>query len=369
MKCKDLPDRYARQIALPEIGEAGQARLAAARVLVVGGGGLGAPALLYLAAAGVGTLGIADDDTVETGNLQRQVLYTEDDLGHPKTEAAAERLAALNPCVSLETHRLRVDADNAVELMRRYDVVVDATDRLEGKFLLNDAAARARRPLVYASALGFEAQVAVFDAARGPCLRCLFPEPPEVPALTCSEAGILGAVTGMAGSLQALEAIKWILSGGAAGGALEPLTGRVWVMDARSFQTRVVRLPRDPDCPVCTRPPGEIRLASDPAGVGELEPEALPAHSGALLIDVREPSEWDAGHLPGAMHLPLSRLLEAVPQLPRRERYIAYCAHGIRSQAAARLLADAGYAPAFSLRGGVAAMPADRLVQEEPDTR
>lgn len=351
--------RYARQIALPEIGPEGQERLARARVLVVGAGGLGTPALLYLTAAGVGTIGIADDDRVEASNLQRQVLYTSADAGRPKTEAAAARLAALNPEIALRTHAVRVAPDNAVALFRDYDLVVDASDRLETKFLINDAAAAAGRALVYAAALGFEAQVAVFDAARGPCLRCLFPEPPAVSAPTCAEAGILGAVTGLAGSVQALEAIKWVLANGAPDGRLRTLLGRLWIVDGRTFETRTVRLPRDPDCPACGPRAQPIALGAN-APV-EIAPAELTAYRDALLIDVREEEEWRSGHLPGALHLPLSRLLETVPELPRRTTYIAYCAHGIRSQAAVRLLRDAGYTPALSLRGGLAAVPAVEL--------
>jgi len=360
MKCKDLPDRYARQVALPEIGANGQKRLAEGRVLVIGAGGLGAPALLYLAAAGVGMVGIVDDDRVDTGNLQRQVLYESDDVGRPKTEAAAERLGALNPDVRVRHHATRVDAGNALELMSGYDVVIDATDRLEGKFLINDAAAKAGKPLVYASALGFEAQVAVFDAKRGPCLRCLFPEPPDVPALTCAEAGILGAVTGMAGSAQALEAIKLVLAADDSQSPFQPLLGRLWLLDARSFRTRTVSLPRDPECAVCRQPSEAIPLIS--AAPREIAAAELGEHPEALLIDVREDEEWASGHLPGAVHLPLSRLMETVPDLPRRETYIAYCAHGIRSQAAAQLLAEAGYRPVFSLRGGIAGIT-DRALE------
>src|SRR5690625_4089836 len=211
METETSRERYARQIILPEIGERGQQCLAQASVLVVGAGALGTPALYYLAAAGVGTLGIADDDTLELSNLHRQILYATGDIGRFKAEAAAERLQAFNPEIHVAAHCLRVTADNAVALFEDYDLVIDATDRLETKFLLNDATAKARRPLVHAAILGFEAQVAVFDASTGPCLRCLFPAPPETPALTCSEAGVLGAVTGMAGRLQAPEAIKWLL--------------------------------------------------------------------------------------------------------------------------------------------------------------
>lgn len=360
--------RYRRQTALPEIGTEGQARLAGARVLVVGAGGLGSPALLYLAAAGVGTLGVADDDRIEVSNLQRQILYSSDDAGRGKAATACERLAALNPETTLVAHPVRVAAGNALTLIEGYDLVVDASDRMDTKFLVNDACAKAVKPLVYAAALGFEAQVAVFDARHGPCLRCLFPQPPDVAPPTCAEAGILGAVTGIAGSVQALEAVKWIIGAAEDRNRLESLAGRLWTLDARDFRSRVTRLPRDPQCDVCRHPPESIRLPEEPAAAAALEPAALGEHPEALLIDVRERDEWDAGHLHGAIHLPLSRLLETVPLLPERERYVTYCAHGIRSETAAALLARAGYANVQSLRGGLAALetecrPAPPLVR------
>jgi adenylyltransferase/sulfurtransferase len=404
MNADTSSERYARQTLLPEIGEAGQARLGRARVLVVGAGALGTPALYYLAAAGVGTIGIADDDTLELSNLHRQILFRTEDIGRFKAEAAAERLSEFNPEIRTEVQKIRVTADNAVSLFGDYDILIDATDRLETKFLLNDAAAKARRPLVHAAILGFAAQVAVFDARTGPCLRCLFPTPPETPPLTCSEAGVLGAVPGMAGSLQALEAIKWILEdiplnppssgrgrrqftpfGTKGGGAkrqedarashnnqdiplcppsqakgeedsdLETLLGRLWLMDGRTLQTRVVKLPRDPACPVCRQAPEAIQLAPEPEAVRHLTPEQLPGYPEALRVDVREDEEWAEGHLEGAVHYPLSRLMEHVPELPRRKDYIVYCAHGIRSETAARLLVEAGYKNVFSLKGGMTA--------------
>lgn len=365
-------ERYARQVILPEVGETGQQRLAAARVLVVGAGALGTPALYYLAAAGVGTLGIADDDTLELSNLHRQLLYRTADIGRPKVEAATERLADFNPEVRVETHPLRVTADNAVALFRDYGIVIDATDRLAVKFLINDACAKAERPLVHAAILAFQARVAVFDARRGPCLRCLFPEAPRTPALTCSEAGVMGAVPGMAGSLQALEAIKWILgargepaelpaatTGNAQQNPLRSLLGRLWIMDGRTLATRVVALPRDPACKVCRRAPAEIELARAAPPVQHIEPDELRRHGEALLVDVREAGEWDAGHLEGAIHRPLSRLADTPPELPERGEYITYCARGIRSESAARLLADAGYRNVFSLSGGIEAVRAE----------
>lgn len=354
----DFP-RYARQVILPEIGRAGQARLARSRVLVIGAGALGTAALYYLAAAGVGTLGIADDDTLELSNLHRQILYTNGDVGRRKAEAAAERLRAFNPDIHAVPHPVRVTAENAVELMGDYELVVDATDRLEAKFLVNDACARAGRPLVHAAVLGFEARVAVFDAATGPCLRCLFPSPPDVPALTCAEAGVLGAITGITGSLQALEAIKWLLtdSDGKAGSGLETLLGRLWLLDGRTLHTRVIDLPRDPQCRICGQAPEDLEPQAEPQRVAEITHEQIAEYPGALLVDVREDHEWQSGHLPGAVHHPLSGLLEGLPQLPDSEHYVFYCAHGQRSLFAARLFQDAGYRNVFSLAGGLAACP------------
>ncbi len=356
MNEKFTAERYTRQTILPEIGTVGQARLARARVLVIGAGALGTPALYYLAAAGVGTLGIADDDTLELSNLHRQILYRTADIGRPKVEAAAERLTDFNPDIRIETHPLHVDADNAVALIGDYDLVLDATDRLETKFLINDACAKAGRPLVHAAVLGFEARVAVFQATTGPCLRCLFPTPPTTPALTCSEAGVLGAVTGMAGSLQALEAIKWLLAAGDKSSPLSSLLGRLWLLDGRTLETRIVTLPRDPDCSVCSREASAILLHPMPQSVPQLEASQLAAHPDALLIDVREDEEWASGHLPDALHYPLSRLVEDHPKLPACERYIVYCAQGLRSETAARLFMEAGYRNVYSLKGGLAAI-------------
>ncbi len=352
--------RYARQMILPEIGKTGQKRLARSRVLVIGAGALGTAALYYLSAAGIGTLGIADDDTLELSNLHRQILYTNDDVGRGKAEAAAERLHAFNPEVDAVPHPVRVAAENAVGLMSDYELVVDATDRLDTKFLVNDACARAGRPLVHAAVLGFEARVAVFDAGTGPCLRCLFPSPPDVPALTCSEAGVLGAVTGITGSLQALEAIKWLLmdSDGKAGNGLDTLRGRLWLLDGRTMHTRVIDLPRDPQCRICGQAPEDITLPAEPRPVAEITHEQLADHPGALLVDVREEHEWASGHLPGAVHYPLSGLLEGLPELPDSKHYVFYCAHGQRSLFAAKLFQDAGYSDVYSLAGGLAACPA-----------
>jgi len=250
-------DRYSRHILLKEVGGTGQAKLRAARVLIVGAGGLGSPLALYLAAAGVGTLGLIDDDHVELSNLQRQIAHTTARLGRPKVDSAAEAAQAINPAVTVETHALRLDASNVDGLVAAYDIVCDGTDNFATRFLLNDACVRARRTLVSAAVLRFEGQLSVFKPhAGGPCYRCLHPAPPpEGMVPTCSEAGVLGAVVGVMGSLQAAEVLKEIMGIG------ESLAGRLLIWDALATRFRTVRLPRDPDCPAC----GEAAVLPDPS--------------------------------------------------------------------------------------------------------
>lgn len=357
-------ERYARQLLLPEVGAAGQQRLAAARVLCIGAGGLGAPVSLYLAAAGIGTLAIVDDDRVDTSNLQRQVLFSSADVGQPKTAAAARRLRDLNPLVRVEEHPCRLDADNAMDLIRSYDVVVDGSDNFATRYLANDAAVLCGRPLVHASVYRFEGQVSVFDAARGPCYRCLFPEPPPPELVpSCAEGGVLGMLPGLFGSLQALEVVKLLL------GRDDALRGRLLTFDGLAARWQELPVAKDPDCPVCgvhaviERPgatasaafgagPAEPALATlDAAELVERLTHGLPVH----LIDVRESAELAIAALPGARHIPLAQLSLHLDSLDRDCEWIVFCQRGPRSERAARQLLDYGLPRVRVLRGGIEA--------------
>jgi len=367
--------RFSRQLLLPEIGVDGQARLAAARVLVVGAGGLGSPALLYLAAAGVGTLGIVDDDTVDLTNLHRQILHGGPDVGRPKTESAAEALARLAPGVRIEAHPGRLTADTAAELVAAYDVVVDGTDNFPTRYAVNDACVRAGVPLVWASVLRFDAQVAVWWAGHGPCLRCVFPEPPEAGLVpSCAEAGVLGAVCGAVGSVQAAEALKLVLGVG------ETLVGRMLVHDALRQSWDTLPLRADPRCRVCGIPD-----AAGPGGTGGVpgagpvagpvvavlaEPVATVTARGLaaelrgphppLLIDVRPAPERSIVEIPGAVVVELDEFRSgaalSVDRIGRPDTpLVLYCKSGARSAEAVRLATAAGWRYAASLDGGVLA--------------
>ncbi len=370
--------RYSRHILLPGVGVEGQRRLAAARVLVVGAGGLGSPAALYLAAAGVGTIGLADFDKVELHNLQRQILHDTASVGRPKTVSAAARLGALNPHSRVVTHGEGVTAANALGLFSAYDLVVDGTDNFPTRYLNNDAAVLARRPLVYGSIFQFEGQVSVLAPDRGaPCYRCLFPEPPAPGSVpNCGEAGVLGALCGTIGSLQALEALKLLLGIG------EPLLGRLVVFDALGHRSRTVGLRRDPACPVCGTAPRITRLvpedyafgcghaapASDPLSPfdGDTLPEvdvgtarAELAGGGALLLDVREPHEHALCRIAGSRLLPMRSVPDALATLPRDRRLFVLCHHGSRSARVTGFLRANGFARATNVRGGIDAWAAE----------
>ena len=308
--------RYSRHTLLPEVGEAGQRRLREAAVLLVGAGGLGSPAALYLAAAGVGRLGIIDDDRVDLSNLQRQVLHDTHAVGAPKVASARARLEALNPHVRVETIPARLTRENALELVARHDVVLDGADNLATRYLINDACVLTGRPWVHGSVLRFEGQVAVFATPDGPCYRCLFPEPPPPETVPgCGEAGVLGVLPGIIGTLQATETLKLLLGIG------EPLAGRLLLLEALGMQVRTIRVPRDPACPACgTRTITALgdydALCAGPAagagaGVEELEPRALDAllrgPTPPRLVDVRERWEWELARIEGATLMPLSR--------------------------------------------------------------
>ncbi len=353
--------RYARHLTLPEVGVAGQQRLRAARVLLVGAGGLGSPAALYLAAAGVGTLGIVDDDRVDLTNLQRQVLHGTHALGQSKVVSAENRIRDLNPGVSVERFERRLASHNALEIVRKFDLVVDGSDNFPTRYLVNDAAVLSGRPCVYGSIFRFDGQVSVFGAPGGPCYRCLYAEPPSPDLVpTCSEAGVLGVLPGIIGTLQALEAIKWIL------GAGEPLVGRLLLFEALRLRFRELTVRRDPSCAVCGDHPSVTELIDYQAFCGshpvipaetEITAQAL---AGALaapnppqLLDVREPWEWEVTRIAGSRLIPLSALGDRLRELDPERRIVTICHHGIRSLTARELLLAAGFADVRSLAGGI----------------
>lgn len=360
--------RYSRHIQLGELGVDGQRRLAAARVLIVGAGGLGSPAALYLAAAGVGTLGIADFDQVATHNLQRQLLHTDDTVGQPKVDSAAARLRATNPHIKVITHPEGVTAENALGLFAGYDIILDGTDNFSARYLNNDAAFFTRKPLVFGSIFKFEGEVAVFDpASGGPCYRCLFPEPPAAGSVPgCGEAGVLGALCGVIGSLQALEVLKLILGLG------QPLTGRLLTYDALTPQFQTLTLARDPHCPLCGPAPKLRGLPTCTAAAACATPlamsnEAYPlevtvtearqlldsAADRVLLVDVREPFEIEICRIEDAELIPLRQIPEHVRTLPKDKHLLMLCHHGRRSLNATEFLRANGYTAVSSIAGGI----------------
>ena len=369
--------RYGRHLALSEVGEAGQRRLKAARVLLVGAGGLGSPAALYLAAAGVGTLGIADFDTVDASNLQRQIAHSTGAIGELKVDSMISRLGGLNPHVRVIPHALRLDRTNALGIIAGYDVVVDGSDDFATRYLVNDACVLSGKPDVYGSILRFEGQASVFDAARGPCYRCLYPSPPP-PGLvpTCAEAGVLGVLPGVIGSIQATEAIKLILGTDRADGdpaSGESLVGRLLLYDAWAMRFRELRLRKDPECPICGEHPSIRELIDHDVFCGAALPPAAPAGNASLpaelsvreyadlrargvahvLLDVREAEELSMAGLPGALHVPLALVPLSLEKLDRAQPLVIMCHHGSRSLMAMRYLAQQGYTQLSNLKGGI----------------
>ncbi len=360
--------RYARHLVLPEVGREGQERLKGARVLLVGAGGLGSPAALYLAAAGVGTLGIVDPDVVDVTNLQRQILHGTAGLGTPKVASASARLHDVNPHVRIETGALRLTSDNALEIVSRFDVVVDGSDNFPTRYLVNDACVLTGKPNVYGSVYRWEGQLAVFATGGGPCYRCLFREPPP-PGLipNCAEAGVFGALPGVIGAAQAMEAIKLILGVG------KPMIGRLQIFDALAYQWRELEIRRDPDCAVCGAHPTqkglidyEVFCGAEPGragtgeGVGVVVAEELDDVLGGsprpFLLDVREPTEWNTMNLAhmGAVLVPMREVPGRLEEIPRDRPVVVYCHTGVRSLEVARLLAAEGYGDVRNLDGGIA---------------
>jgi sulfur-carrier protein adenylyltransferase/sulfurtransferase len=364
--------RYSRHITLAEVGEDGQRRLRQASVLIVGAGGLGSPAALYLAAAGIGRIGIVDFDSVDLSNLQRQILHDTSRIGARKTASARARLEAMNPHVQVECIDDELTAANALDVIGDYDVVLDGTDNFKTRYLTNDACVLLGRPNVYGSVLRFEGQASVFATSDGPCYRCLFREPPP-PGLvpSCAEAGVLGVLPGLIGTIQATEAIKLIL------GAGDSLAGRLLLVDALRMHFRTIRVRRDPECPACgTR---ELQSLIDydefcgtgktsttearASGVQELTPrdlaERLRRGDAVDLIDVREPYEWRIARIEGARLIPLGRIGASVPELPRDRPIVLYCHHGVRSRAACEFLVAQGFDAVWNLSGGIDQWSAD----------
>jgi adenylyltransferase/sulfurtransferase len=357
--------RYARHLNLPEVALGGQKKLKAARVLLIGVGGLGSPLGLYLAAAGVGNLGLVDFDAVEASNLQRQVIYATADVGRRKLEAARERLVGINPYVELKTYEARLSSENALDLFRDYDIIVDGSDNFPTRYLVNDACALLGKPNVYGSIYRFEGQATVFDARQGPCYRCLYPAPPP-PGLVpnCADGGVLGALAGLVGTIQAIETIKLILGQG------ETLMGRLLLIDALKLRFRELALRKDPECPLCGESPtitelidyeGFCSSSSDLAtavnGAREVEPAELKARldrgEALQLLDVREPHEWEISHLPGATLIPLGDLPGRLHELTSSDPIVVYCRTGQRSAEALHLLQNAGYQRVEHLKGGI----------------
>jgi sulfur-carrier protein adenylyltransferase/sulfurtransferase len=364
---KEEIQRYSRHLIMPEVGMEGQLKLAQAKVLMIGAGGLGAPLGLYLAAAGVGRLGIVDFDVVDVTNLQRQVTFTTADIGRPKLDAAKDRLAGLNPKIQIDTYPTRLTSENALDLFKEYDIIVDGTDNFPTRFLVNDACVLLGKPNVYGSIFRFEGQATVFNYPGGPCYRCLYPEPPP-PGLvpSCAEGGVLGVLPGIIGSIQAMETIKLILGKG------EPLVGRLLLFDALGMTFRELKLRKNPHCAICG-PKRTINALIDyeefcgirgeeapvnNAGISEISPRELKARldrgDDLFILDVREPHEYQICNIGGQL-IPLGELARRVSELDSSREIVAYCRSGVRSANAIQFLKQAGFRKLWNLKGGILA--------------
>ena len=358
--------RYSRHLIMPEVGMNGQKKLKAARVLLIGAGGLGAPAALYLAAAGVGHIGIVDFDVVDESNLQRQIIHSTETLGMSKLESAKKRLQGLNPDIEIITYETHLSSENALDIFADYDIIADGTDNFQTRYLVNDACVLLGKPNVYGSIFRFEGQASVFYAKEGPCYRCLYPEPPP-PGLvpSCAEGGVLGVLPGMIGVIQATEAVKLILGIG------EPLIGRLLLYDALGMSFRTLKLRKNPDCPICGEhptqtelidydlfcgitPPPEIQEgpASDEITPLELK-KRLENGEPVFVLDVRDPHEWDIAHLDGATLIPLGELPERLNELNTSDEIIVHCRSGVRSRKAINTLKQHGFRKLKNLSGGI----------------
>jgi sulfur-carrier protein adenylyltransferase/sulfurtransferase len=359
--------RYSRHLIMPEVALDGQKKLRAARVLTIGAGGLGSPLAMYLAAAGVGTLGIVDFDVVDESNLQRQIIHGTSDLGRPKMESARDSIADINPNVRVEAYEEPLSSENALEIFEDFDIVVDGTDNFPTRYLVNDACVLLDKPNVYGSIFRFEGQASVFYAKEGPCYRCLYPEPPP-PGLvpSCAEGGVLGILPGAIGTIQATETVKLILGIG------EPLIGRLLLYDALGMRFREMKLRKDPSCPICGENPSVTELidyqefcgipqAQEQAAANEVPEitvqelkERLENGKEVTVLDVREPYEYEVANI-GARLIPLGELPERLVELDKDETFAIHCRTGARSANAVRLLQDAGFENVYNVKGGITA--------------
>ena len=361
--------RYSRHLIIPDVGKTGQRRLKNARVLCVGAGGLGSPALLYLAAAGVGTLGIIDFDVVDESNLQRQIIHGQSDVGRPKAVSAMESVREVNPLVNVVLHQERLDSDNAMQIFEPYDLIVDGTDNFATRYLVNDACVLLGKPYVWGSIYRFDGQASVFWAEHGPCYRCLYPEPPPpgmVPS--CAEGGVLGVLCASIGSIQVNEAIKLITGIG------EPLVGRLMIYDALDMTYRPVKVRKDPECPICGKNPTITELIDYEEFCGAVSEEAAEAVQGStisakdlaamldagdniFLVDVREPNEYEIVSIPGATLIPKDQFLTgaALEHMPQDKKIVLHCKSGVRSAEVLAVVKNAGFTDAVHVGGGVLA--------------
>ena len=362
--------RYSRHLIIPDVAMAGQQRLMNARVLCVGAGGLGSPALMYLAAAGVGTLGIVEFDTVDESNLQRQIIHGQSDIGKSKALSAKEKIAEINPNVNVVVHEIRLDIDNVMDIFAQYDLIVDGTDNFATRYLVNDACVLLKKPYVWGSIYRFDGQASVFWAEYGPCYRCLYPEPPPpgmVPS--CAEGGVLGVLCASIGSIQTTEAIKLITGIG------EPLIGQLMIYDALEMSYRKIKVRKDPKCPLCSEKPtqtallpdyeafcgvlsdaAEVAVKDSTISVSELKGK-IDNKENFLLIDVREPSEFEIVRIPGSVLIPKQGFLDgsALAGLPQDKPIVLHCKSGVRSAECLAILKGAGFADATHVSGGVVA--------------
>ncbi|HEX8465158.1 MAG TPA: molybdopterin-synthase adenylyltransferase MoeB [Abditibacterium sp.] len=360
--------RYGRHLIMPEVGVTGQEKLKAAKLLMIGAGGLGSPAGLYLAASGIGEITILDPDTVDVSNLQRQILHDSSSVGVPKVESAQKRMNEVNPFVKINAIQDSVSTENVMQLVAEHDIVVDGTDNFETRYIVNDACVLNKKLNVYGSIFRFDGQSTVFCDPNGPCYRCLYPEPPPpgmVPS--CAEGGVLGILPGVVGTIQATEAIKIIMGVG------QPLIGRLLIYDALAMSFRTLKVRKDPDCPICSAHPTitsllpaseyqhlcgitEADLGADPASIEQISVRnaaPLLQDGKTQFIDVRSPEEWQITHLAGAKHIPLDDLLSRANELDSAQDYVVYCHHGMRSAKAIAGLQKLGFKKLKNLAGGI----------------